>query len=105
MLTDPTTGGVTASFAMLGDLNIAEPGALIGFAGAIDTRMYRDFAATPEVTKALEGAIPIGRVGQPEEIAKHRRLALFRRRIVHYRTDFCGRWRFHCAVAQTTGQV
>ena len=33
MLTDPTTGGVTASFAMLGDLNISEPGALIGFAG------------------------------------------------------------------------
>jgi len=34
VLTDPTTGGVTASFAMLGDLLIAEPGALIGFAGA-----------------------------------------------------------------------
>lgn len=33
ILTDPTTGGVTASFAMLGDLNIAEPNALIGFAG------------------------------------------------------------------------
>jgi len=33
VLTDPTTGGVTASYAMLGDLNIAEPGALIGFAG------------------------------------------------------------------------
>jgi acetyl-CoA carboxylase carboxyl transferase subunit beta len=33
VLTDPTTGGVTASFAMLGDLNLAEPGALIGFAG------------------------------------------------------------------------
>jgi len=33
ILTNPTTGGVTASFAMLGDLNIAEPGALIGFAG------------------------------------------------------------------------
>ncbi len=33
ILTDPTTGGVSASFAMLGDLNIAEPGALIGFAG------------------------------------------------------------------------
>jgi acetyl-CoA carboxylase carboxyl transferase subunit beta len=32
-MTNPTTGGVTASFAMLGDLNIAEPGALIGFAG------------------------------------------------------------------------
>lgn len=34
LLTDPTTGGVTASFAMLGDLHIAEPGAVIGFAGA-----------------------------------------------------------------------
>ena len=33
ILTDPTTGGVTASFAMLGDLNLAEPKALIGFAG------------------------------------------------------------------------
>jgi len=33
IMTDPTTGGVTASYAMLGDLNIAEPGALIGFAG------------------------------------------------------------------------
>jgi acetyl-CoA carboxylase carboxyl transferase subunit beta len=33
VLTDPTTGGVTASFAMLGDINIAEPNALIGFAG------------------------------------------------------------------------
>ena len=33
LLTDPTTGGVTASYAMLGDMNIAEPGSLIGFAG------------------------------------------------------------------------
>jgi acetyl-CoA carboxylase carboxyl transferase subunit beta len=33
ILTDPTTGGTTASFAMLGDINISEPGALIGFAG------------------------------------------------------------------------
>jgi acetyl-CoA carboxylase carboxyl transferase subunit beta len=33
LLTDPTTGGVTASYAMLGDVNIAEPGSLIGFAG------------------------------------------------------------------------
>ena len=32
-MTDPTTGGVTASYAMLGDLNFSEPGALIGFAG------------------------------------------------------------------------
>jgi acetyl-CoA carboxylase carboxyl transferase subunit beta len=34
VLTDPTTGGVTASFAMLGDIQIAEPGAMIGFAGS-----------------------------------------------------------------------
>ena len=34
LLTDPTTGGVSASFAMLGDIAIAEPGAIIGFAGA-----------------------------------------------------------------------
>ena len=33
VLTDPTTGGVSASIAMLGDINLAEPGALIGFAG------------------------------------------------------------------------
>jgi acetyl-CoA carboxylase carboxyl transferase subunit beta len=33
VLTDPTTGGVTASYSMLGDVNLAEPGALIGFAG------------------------------------------------------------------------
>lgn len=37
--TDPTTGGVTASYAMLGDINISEPGALIGFAGP---RVVRD---------------------------------------------------------------
>lgn len=40
LMTDPTTGGVTASFAMLGDFNIAEPGALIGFAGP---RVIREF--------------------------------------------------------------
>ena len=39
LCTDPTTGGITASFAMLGDINIAEPGALIGFAGP---RVVRD---------------------------------------------------------------
>jgi acetyl-CoA carboxylase carboxyl transferase subunit beta len=39
LMTDPTMGGVTASFAMLGDFNIAEPGALIGFAGP---RIIRD---------------------------------------------------------------
>ena len=34
LLTDPTTGGVSASFAMLGDITLAEPGAIVGFAGA-----------------------------------------------------------------------
>ena len=37
VLTDPTTGGVTASFAMLGDIILAEPGALIGFAGPVSS--------------------------------------------------------------------
>ena len=37
--------------------------------GPIETRMYHDFAKAPEVRQALEGAIPIGRIGQPEEIA------------------------------------
>ncbi len=37
--------------------------------GPIETRMFRDFATAPEVKQALEGAIPVGRVGQPEEIA------------------------------------
>jgi NAD(P)-dependent dehydrogenase (short-subunit alcohol dehydrogenase family) len=37
--------------------------------GAIETRMFREFAAAPEVKQALESAIPAGRVGQPEEIA------------------------------------
>ena len=39
VLTDPTTGGVTASFAMLGDIILAEPGALIGFAGPRSDRL------------------------------------------------------------------
>ena len=37
--------------------------------GAIETRMFRDFASAPEVRQSLESAIPIGRIGQPEEIA------------------------------------
>ena len=50
VLTDPTTGGVTASFAMLGDLNIAEPKALIGFAGprVIDERVKDNMRAVLE---------------------------------------------------------
>ena len=40
LCTDPTTGGTTASFAMLGDINISEPGALIGFAGTTCSKRY-----------------------------------------------------------------
>jgi acetyl-CoA carboxylase carboxyl transferase subunit beta len=47
LLTDPTFGGISASFGMLGDLNIAEPGALIGFAGprVIKETIKRDLPA------------------------------------------------------------
>ncbi len=54
VLTDPTTGGVTASFAMLGDFNISEPGALIGFAGAA-----RDRA---DDSSEIAGRVPARRV-------------------------------------------
>ncbi len=52
LLTDPTTGGVTASFAMLGDFNIAEPGAMIGFAGQ---RVIRDTIGQ-ELPKGFQSA-------------------------------------------------
>jgi acetyl-CoA carboxylase carboxyl transferase subunit beta len=58
-LTDPTTGGVTASFAMLGDLNISEPGALIGFAGprVIKETIKRDL---PENFQTAEYVLETG---------------------------------------------
>ena len=61
VLTDPTTGGVTASFAMLGDIQIAEPGALIGFAGAARDRADR--------ARETAGGFPARRVSAP---ARHR---------------------------------
>ncbi len=58
VLTDPTTGGVTASFAMLGDLNIAEPGALIGFAGPARHRADHP----PEAARRLSAlGVPAGK--------------------------------------------
>jgi len=57
VLTDPTTGGVTASFAMLGDLNIAEPGALIGFAQRIsDAARHARRGRTPAGFEVLHRA-------------------------------------------------
>ena len=59
LMTDPTTGGVTASFAMLGDLNIAEPKALIGFAGprVIRETIKRDL---PEGFQTAEATLENG---------------------------------------------
>lgn len=59
LMTDPTTGGVTASFAMLGDLNIAEPKALIGFAGprVIRETIKRDL---PEGFQTAESTLENG---------------------------------------------
>ena len=69
VLTDPTTGGVTASFAMLGDLNIAEPGALIGFAGprvieqTIRQKLPEGFQRSEFLVKhgMLDAVVPRGR--------------------------------------------
>ena len=62
VLTDPTTGGVTASYAMLGDLNIAEPGALIGFAGFQGNGCGADTAGKTfcenELSGTCHGSIP-----------------------------------------------
>ena len=65
VLTDPTTGGVTASFAMLGDLNIAEPKALIGFAGP------RVIEQT--IRQTLPGGLPAQRVPPRARHARHDR--------------------------------
>ena len=56
LLTNPTTGGVTASFAMLGDLHFAEPGALIGFAGprVIRETMGQDLPAGFQTSEFLQ---------------------------------------------------
>ena len=65
-LTDPTTGGVSASYAMLGDLNFAEPGALIGFAGprvimeTIKKELPEGSKKLPKGKKALPGNKNVG---------------------------------------------
>lgn len=76
VLTDPTTGGVTASFTMLGDIQIAEPGALIGFAGArVIEQTVRE--KLPEGFQRAEYLLDHGiidmvvkRVGMPETLSR-----------------------------------
>jgi acetyl-CoA carboxylase carboxyl transferase subunit beta len=68
VMTDPTTGGVSASYAMVGDINIAEPGALIGFAGrrvieqTIKQKLPEDFQTAEFVLKHgfLDSIVPRG---------------------------------------------
>jgi acetyl-CoA carboxylase carboxyl transferase subunit beta len=76
LLTDPTTGGVSASFAMLGDLHIAEPGAMIGFAGkrvieeTIRQKLPDDFQTAEYLLAHGMVDCVIARKDQPEAIGK-----------------------------------
>jgi acetyl-CoA carboxylase carboxyl transferase subunit beta len=77
VLLDPTTGGVAASFALLGDLNLAEPGALIGFAGprVIETTIRQKL---PEGFQRAEFLLDHGMVDQiVPRLALRSRLARF----------------------------
>ena len=79
LLTDPTTGGVSASFAMLGDIHIAEPGAVIGFAGqrVIEGTLREKL---PEGFQRAEYLLDHGRAHRPPArfaAPQHRRRATF----------------------------
>lgn len=76
VLTHPTTGGVTASFAMLGDINIAEPGALIGFAGP---RVIRETIGS-DLPDGFQRAEFLQEHGFVDLVVDRRRL---RQRIIH----------------------
>jgi hypothetical protein len=67
VLTDPTTGGVTASYAMLGDVQIAEPGALIGFAGQGDRIDHPREAPRGLPARRISARPRHGRHGRPPE--------------------------------------
>ena len=83
VLTDPTTGGVTASFAMLGDVNIAEPKALIGFAGPrVIEQTIRQTAARRVPAQRVPARARHARHGRrpPRAQGRHHAGAAFRRR-------------------------
>ena len=99
ILTDPTTGGVTASYAMLGDLNIAEPGALIGFAGprVIEQTIRQKLPEGFQRSEFLLQARHAGRRGAAPgiEALPRPRAAIFLERLMNYipiRSTFCTRW-------------
>ncbi len=80
LMTDPTTGGVTASFAMLGDINIAEPGAMIGFAGprvikeTIKKELPKDFQKAESVLEHGFLDFIVDRRNLKEEVSRFLRL-------------------------------
>ena len=80
VLTDPTTGGVTASFAMLGDVILAEPGALIGFAG----RRVIQQTIRQELPEGFQRAEFVKRVGFVDRIVSRHELRSEISRIIDY---------------------
>ena len=70
ILTHPTTGGVTASYAMLGDVNLAEPGALIGFAGprVIKETIRQDLPDGFQTAEFLEEHGMVDRIGSRHDL-------------------------------------
>ena len=76
ILTNPTTGGVTASFAMLGDIHIAEPGAIIGFAGrrvieeTVREKLPQDFQTAEYLQEHGMVDMVVSRADQPDVIGR-----------------------------------
>jgi acetyl-CoA carboxylase carboxyl transferase subunit beta len=78
VLTDPTTGGVTASYAMLGDVHIAEPGAMIGFAGRrVIEQTIRE--KLPEDFQTAEYVLEKGMIDRV--VSRHEMLAVLGRKL------------------------
>jgi acetyl-CoA carboxylase carboxyl transferase subunit beta len=95
LLTDPTTGGVTASFAMLGDVTLAEPGALVGFAGP---RVIEDFMhiKLPEGTVNSEFVL---RHGMIDAVVHRNQLRETLARLLRFYTPSSRPWATKSAVA------
>jgi acetyl-CoA carboxylase carboxyl transferase subunit beta len=101
LLTDPTTGGVTASFAMLGDVTLAEPGALIGFAGP---RVIEDFMhiKLPEGTVNSEFVLKHGMI---DAVVHRNQLRETLARLLRFYTPTARTWSPHAVLAASSSQV